>query len=212
MKNSPLNFLNDKSINLQILFAFLYSSHLRLDFVSQALPNPPSMMATALSAQLAQIAAKSSNPLDLKAQKRDHSQSLIFDEKRAANQGFETIYQICLEGFQELCQLEPKYTRFARSIFSAQSQTQDRNQMTQSENQELDGIIDSFLCLVSAKLLLKPAHLAIEWLVRRFRLVKPSNFCLCIIVDFKQGYTSITRSILCLHFYHITLSQFFSRF
>ena len=165
-------------------------------------------MATALSAQLAQIAAKSSNPLDLKAQKRDHSQSLIFDEKRAAGQGFETIYQICSEGFQELCQLEPKYARFARSIFSTQSQTQDRNQMTKSENEELNGIIDSFLYLVSAKLLLKPAHLAVEWLVRRFRYVKLPNSHPFIAVDLLQGFTSTTRSTLCLHFYHIILFQF----
>ena len=147
--------------------------------VDEAISNHPYernsvlIMATALSAQLAQIAAKSSNPLDLKAQKKAHSQSLIFDQKRAANQGFETIYQICLEGFQELCQLDPRFTVFAKSIFSEQSQTQDRNQMTKSENNELDGVIDSFLYLVSAKLLLKPAHQAVEWLVRRFRFVEP---------------------------------------
>ena len=132
-------------------------------------------MATSLSTQLAQVAVNSSNPLDLKAQKKAHSQSLIFDSKKAASQGFEVIYQICLEGFQELCQLDPRFTAFTRSIFSTQSQTQDRNHMTRAENDELNVVIDSFLCLVSARLLLKPAHQAVEWLVRRFRCVESSK-------------------------------------
>jgi hypothetical protein len=103
---------------------------------------PTGTMATALQQQLAQIAKKSTDQLDLKAQRAQHSKSLLFDPRVASNQTFETIYQICAEAFQEL-----------------------------KENEHLDHIIDSFLGLVSSRLLLRPGLKAVEWLVRRFRYV-----------------------------------------
>ena len=128
-------------------------------------------MTSALQSQLAQIAAKSTNSLDLKAQKKAHSQSLIFEPRVAATQDLDTIYQICYEGFQELCQLDARFMSFARSIFSEQSKQEDRTQMTAAQNSELDLALEDFLGLVGAKLLLKPAQKAVEWLVRRFKLV-----------------------------------------
>jgi len=129
-------------------------------------------MATALAAQLAQIRAKSSNPLDLKAQKKAHSRSLIFEPQDAANQDFDTIYQLCYEGFLELCQLDPRFAPFAKSLFSEQSKQQDRTQMTEAQNKQLDVVVEDFLSLVGSRLLLKPALRTVEWLVRRFRSVK----------------------------------------
>lgn len=126
-------------------------------------------MATSLAAQLSQIAAKSTNPLDLKAQRVAHSQSLIFDKKIAVSQDFDTIYQICYEGFQELCQLDARFAEFGRTIFSEQSKAEDRTQMTAAQNKELDAVLESFLALVGSKLLLSPAIKAVDWLVRRFR-------------------------------------------
>ena len=126
-------------------------------------------MATTLSAQLARIATSSTNSLDLKAQKKAHSQSLIFDQRVAASQDFDTIYQICIEGYQEICQIDARFLGFARSIFSEQSKREERTQMTAAQNSELDEVLESFLSLVGARLLLKPALKAVEWLVRRFR-------------------------------------------
>lgn len=126
-------------------------------------------MATSLAAQLSQIAAKSTNPLDLKAQRVAHAQSLIFEKKIAISQDFDTIYQICYEGFQELCQLDARFAEFGRTIFSEQSKAEERTQMTAAQNKELDAVLESFLALVGSKLLLSPAIKAVEWLVRRFR-------------------------------------------
>ncbi|MCJ1284859.1 snoRNA-binding rRNA-processing protein utp10 [Xylographa opegraphella] len=137
-------------------------------------------MATVLTAQLAQIAAKSTNPLDLKAQKRAHSKSLLFDQNVAASQDFDTIYQICIEGYQELCQMDKRFINFARSIFSEQSKTQERSQMTDAQNKELDEVLESFLSLVGARLLLRPALKAVEWLVRRFRVHEHNILCLTL--------------------------------
>ncbi|KAK8201397.1 snoRNA-binding rRNA-processing protein utp10 [Zalaria obscura] len=127
-------------------------------------------MATALQQQLAAIAAKSTHQLDLKAQRTQHSKSLLFESKDAANQTFDTIYQICIEGFDELCMLDARFGPFSQNLFSEQSKGEDRTQMTAKENEELDVVIKSFLGLVGARLLLKPGQKAVEWLIRRFRI------------------------------------------
>ncbi|KAI1164257.1 armadillo-type protein [Nemania serpens] len=127
-------------------------------------------MATALAAQLAQIAAKSKTSLDLKAQKAAHAKSLIFEPRVATVQSFQTLYGICREGFDELCQLDPRFVPFGTTLFSEQSQDEDRVQMTAAENTELDKRIDSFLRLAGARLRLMPTIKAVEWLVRRFRI------------------------------------------
>ena len=126
-------------------------------------------MTTALAAQLAQIAANSKSSLDVKAQKAAHSKSLIFEPRIAASQNFQTLYSICYEGFEDLCNLDPRFAYFGKTIFSEQSQNEDRTQMTSGENAELDKKIESFLRLVGARLRLMPAIKAIEWLIRRFR-------------------------------------------
>ncbi|KAK8190104.1 U3 small nucleolar RNA-associated protein 10 [Phyllosticta capitalensis] len=127
-------------------------------------------MSSSLQQQLAAIAATSTHQLDIKAQKAAHGKSLLFEPKIAASQDFNTIYQICHEGFQELCNLDPRFKSFAQNLFSEQSKTEDRTQMTKAENEELDNVIESFLGLAGAWLLLKPAIKAVEWLVRRFKI------------------------------------------
>ena len=129
-------------------------------------------MATALASQLGQVRSQSTNPLDLKAQKKAHSRSFLFEPSVAASQDFESLYQLCHEGFQELCRLDPRFAGFAANLFSEQSKYEDREQMTAAQNQRLDVVLEDFLHLIGGKLLLKPAHKALEWLVRRFRSVK----------------------------------------
>jgi len=126
-------------------------------------------MATSLADQLSRISANSTNSLNLKAQKAAHAKSLIFEPRVAASQSFETIYTLCHEGFQELCLLDSRFLEFQRDIFSEQSQTEDRTQMTAGENSELDKRLEAFLGLVGARLRLTPGIKAVEWLVRRFR-------------------------------------------
>lgn len=128
-------------------------------------------MATALTAQLAKIRTQSTNSHDLKAQKKVHSQSLLFKPRAAATQDFGLVYQLCFEGFEELCRLDSRFTHFANNVFSEQSKEEDRTQMTVAQNQQLDAVLEEFLSLVGSKLLLKPALKAVEWLVRRFRSV-----------------------------------------
>jgi U3 small nucleolar RNA-associated protein 10 len=129
------------------------------------------IMSSSLAAQLSQIAASSTSALNLKAQKLAHSKSLIFDPRVAASQSFDSIYTLCHEGFQELCLLDNRFLDFQRSLFSLQSQDQDRTQMTAADNEELNKRLETFLSLVGSRLRLNPAIKAVEWLVRRFRSV-----------------------------------------
>lgn len=131
-------------------------------------------MASSFAAQLSEIAAKSTNELDLKAQKSAHSQSLIFEKRIAGSQDFDTIYQICLEGFEDLCKIDSRFSAFRRSLFSPHSKTQERDQMTTDQNASLDIVIEACLGLLGGRLLLSPAVKVAEWLVRRFRYVDVS--------------------------------------
>ena len=126
-------------------------------------------MTTALTAQLAQIRSQTTNPVDLKAQRKAHSQSLLFDSQVATSQDFDSLYQLCYEGFEELCRLDSRFPSFAGTIFSEQSKYQDRTQMTAAQNAELDIVLEDFLRLCSGRLSLKPALKAVEWVIRRFR-------------------------------------------
>ena len=126
-------------------------------------------MAFSLAAQLNEIAARSGNELDLKVQKTAHSQSLIFEKKVAASQDFETIFQLCLEGFDDLCKIDPRFREFRRNLFSQHSKNQERNQMTGDQNATLSTVLEACLGLLGGRLLLSPAVKVAEWLVRRFR-------------------------------------------
>lgn len=133
-------------------------------------------MATSLAQQLAQVAANSKSSLDIKAQRAAHSKSLIWEPRVAAAQSFQTLYATCHQGFEELCQLDARFNPFQQTLFSEQSQDQDRNQLTIAENEELDRHIEAFLRLVGSRLRLMPAIKAVEWLIRRFKCVDhPKN-------------------------------------
>ncbi|KAI4087894.1 MAG: hypothetical protein LQ344_006478 [Seirophora lacunosa] len=151
-------------------------------------------MATSLAVQLAQIRSHSTIALDLKAQKKAHSTSLLFDSHYAATQDYNTLYQLCQEGWQELCRLDNRFLGFAGNLFSEQSKLEDRTQMTAAQNENLNNVLENFMGLIGARLLLKSALKAIEWLVRRFRIHEYNTTCL--ILTFLPYHTSSMFSSL----------------
>ena len=143
-------------------------------------------MASSLASQLAKIAANSKSSLNLKTQKAAHSKSLIFEPRIAASQSFQTVYTLCTDGFQDLCRLDGRFAPYGNTLFSEQSQNEDRTQLTKTENEKLDKIIEAFLRLVGSRLRLMPAIKAVEWLIRRFRFVleQPSRGILFVLAFF----------------------------
>ncbi len=171
----------------------------------------PSAMASSFAAQLKEIAARSNNELDLKAHKTAHSQSLIFEKRVAGTQDFETIYQLCLEGFEDLCKIDPRFREYQRNLFSQQSKTQERDQMTADQNAILDTVLEGCLGLLGARLLLSPAIKVAEWLVRRFRYAV-IQLLSSHIADLSSlaEYTNTTLHSFFLHFCLIMLLQYFA--
>ncbi len=51
---------------------------------------------------------------------------------------FQTIYTKCYGGFEELCSMDNRFVPFGLSLFSEESQNQDRTEMTADENAKLD--------------------------------------------------------------------------
>lgn len=127
-------------------------------------------MSTTFAAQLRTIAQNSTNALDLRARREAHGESLIFEKNVAVKQDWETIYQICVEGFQELCLLDSRLKEFNQNLFSPQAKDQDRDQLSRQQNEALGVVIEKCLALIGGKLLLRPGVKAVEWLVRRFRV------------------------------------------
>ena len=126
-------------------------------------------MATALAAQLQQIAASSKATLDVKAQKAAHAKSLIFPPREAVSQNFQSLYNECRKEYDELCRIDARFLAFNSTLFSEQSRDEDRTQLTAAENAELDKRTEAFLRLVCGRLHIRPAIYSVEWLVRRFR-------------------------------------------
>lgn len=124
---------------------------------------------TSLSAQLNNISQKTASiALDRKSRSKIHSRSLIFDPKTAAGQDFDFIYSYCLQGFEELCELDSRFQKFQATLFSETSINTDRNVQTKDVVDSLNKNIEVFLTLVGPYWLLNPAARAVEWLVRRF--------------------------------------------
>ena len=126
-------------------------------------------MPTNLGAQLADLRSRSFHQSASKAQKIAHSKSLLFDRKVAAHQSFDAIFRICVEGFDDLCRLDRRFSQYATSLFSSKSILQDRDRFSHAENESLNSVLNDFLTLIGSKLRLRSALMTIEWLIRRFR-------------------------------------------
>jgi U3 small nucleolar RNA-associated protein 10 len=129
-------------------------------------------MATALQQQLAAISAKSTDQLNLKAQKQRHAKSLLFEPREAATQSFDTLFQICGEGFDDLCTLDARFRSFATNLFAPSSVDVERETLNKKENDDLNTVVEQFLGLICGRLLLKPALKCVEWLIRRWKALE----------------------------------------
>ena len=144
-------------------------------------------MPSAFASQLQTIAANSSHELDLKARRNAHGESLLFERDVAVKQDFETIYNICIDGYREICLLDDRFRDFERNLFSEQAKDQDREQLTQAENEALDSVLRRCLMMLSGRLLLKPAVKYLEWLIRRFRVhVHDVDALLCAVLPYHE--------------------------
>lgn len=97
---------------------------------------------------------------------------------RAANIDLETIHNIALSGLTELRKHDERFAAFEASLFSTESRRSPRESRTQDANKELDETISVFLRLLSPLFLLKPAHKALEYMIRHY---KYAHLCYVIL-------------------------------
>ncbi|PVU91069.1 hypothetical protein BB561_004574 [Smittium simulii] len=96
--------------------------------------------------------------------------SYLFDSKRAADLSVEDIYEIGIDGFNQLVQLDPAFFQFSDSLFSAKSKHVDRLHQTKPETEKINSQVQLFLIMLAPHFLTNPAGKALEWLIRRFRI------------------------------------------
>ncbi|XP_033173717.1 HEAT repeat-containing protein 1 homolog [Drosophila mauritiana] len=124
-------------------------------------------MSTALAQQLQKLAAPQSSVTLADARSRA---SILFDPKEAATKERRSIYEIGLTGLQELTDFNPAFKEFQLTLFDEATLTLERSVELPEINKMLDAAIAKFLRLLSPYLLLRPAHMAFEWLLRRFQV------------------------------------------
>lgn len=123
-------------------------------------------MSTSLAEQLQRLAVPQTTVL-----KRDKKRpSLLFDPKEAAGLKRETIYQIGLEGLEELISKNDVFEQFRNSLFHITSKDFERSVQDNEANQKLDKTIRKFLVFLSPYFLLNCSHKALEWLINRYSI------------------------------------------
>lgn len=108
--------------------------------------------------------------VDRKSRSKIHSRSLIFDPKTAATQDYELLYDIALEGLDQLEAIDSRFGKFRSTLFSATTVNFDRAVSQQDTLVHLSENIDQFLMLVCHYLNLNDSIKPLEWLVRRFNI------------------------------------------
>ncbi len=152
-------------------------------------------MTSTFATQLRSIAANANNELDLRARRDAHAESLIFDRPVAAKQDWDTIYLICVDGFQELCLLDSRLREFEQNLYSPQAKDQDREQLSKTQNEALGVVVERCLALLGSKVVLRPGVRAVEWLIRRFRVhVYNTSALLATFLPYHE--TLVFRSVL----------------
>ncbi|XP_023023708.2 HEAT repeat containing 1 homolog l(2)k09022 [Leptinotarsa decemlineata] len=123
-------------------------------------------MSTSLAEQLQNLALPQTTAI-----KRDKKRaSLLFDPKEAAGLKRETVYQIGLEGLEELIQKNEVFQQFHDSLFHLTAKDFERSIQTAEANEKLDKHIRKFLCLLSPYFLLNCSHKALEWMINRYSI------------------------------------------
>lgn len=99
--------------------------------------------------------------------------SLLFDQQKAEHLDLETILHIGSNGLMELRKYDERFAAFEGTLFAPAALALARPQLSRDALQRLDQAIDHFLMLLSPYFLLKPAHKALEWLLRRYQCRPP---------------------------------------
>jgi len=126
---------------------------------------------SSLAAQLAQSASLNVALLTDRS-KRKPSESYLFTGREADQYDLDSIYALGTNAFLKLCSIDHRLKQFEHELFSDTARATDRTLLTKKENEKLNKSIGQFLGLLGPWMLDVPTARVMEWLVRRFRLVR----------------------------------------
>ncbi|XP_056646260.1 HEAT repeat-containing protein 1 homolog [Diorhabda sublineata] len=122
-------------------------------------------MATSLADQLQRL-----NVLETSVLRDNKRPSLLFNPKEAATLSKETVYQIGLEGLEELIQKNEVFSQFKHTLFHEKSKSFERSVQTTEINEKLNKSLRRMLLSMSPYFLFNCSHKVLEWLICIFSI------------------------------------------
>lgn len=97
--------------------------------------------------------------------------SYLYTSKQAAALTLDDCHNLGSNGFSALVQQNSSLAPFADSLLSDKARQTDRSLLAKDEVEKLDATLNQTLRLLGPFILIRPCGQALEWLIRRFRLV-----------------------------------------
>lgn len=123
---------------------------------------------SSLSAQLAARTTLDSSRLAT-VQSLKHPPSFIYTPRHAASLSITDLHHQATNAWEQLVLLDSRFSALTNKILGEEAKGTDRTNLTRDENEKLDKVLDKCLRLLGRFVLIKPAGVVIEWLIRRFR-------------------------------------------
>lgn len=130
-------------------------------------------MATSLAAQLQ--ARQTVDGARLQSQRTLKQQpTFVFTPRHAASLTSADLHSLAANAWDQLAALDPFFAAHYKDVLGEQAKSLDRTGLTKEENEKVGKMVDKVLRALGKHMLLKPAGLVLEWLVRRFRCAMTS--------------------------------------
>lgn len=123
---------------------------------------------SSLSAQLAARTTLDSTRL-ASATALKYPASFIYTPRHAASVTTADLHATASNAWEQLSAIDPFFEKNQNRILGEEAKNTDRSSLTKEENLKLDVVLESTLRALGKHMLLKPAGVVLEWLVRRFR-------------------------------------------
>lgn len=103
--------------------------------------------------------------------------SFIYTPRHASTVSTADLHSLAVNAWEQLASVDSWFEDHFKDILGEQAKSLDRTGLTKDENEKLGAMLDKTLRHLGKHMLLKPAGVVLEWLVRRFRF-DPSSFSL----------------------------------
>lgn len=96
--------------------------------------------------------------------------SFIYTPRHAASVSTAQLHSIALNAYDQLAAIDPLFTdKLQEQLLGEQAKGTDRASLTKEENEKLSKVLNQVMRSLGKHMLLRPAGVLLEWLVRRFR-------------------------------------------